>query len=292
MEKIIAFGKISKGCKGCFSNNLVILRFDLGAGIGLPNICNMNCTNCFDKHLIAPKYNIPPEWAITDENKTGMIKYVKSETIGKNTRDVRYTFSGSSSEPLLYVEAIEKLLRFLRFELESKTKIEGYAKIYSNGTLLNDELLENLASYKMNELRINVSASNFSEKIYQKVKLATQYIPNVTIEVPMHPLWEEQLKNMIDRLDDLGVKHLDLCQLKVRTEYGLYSLRELAKIYKTDVAGNYIVFKTPELAERLIDHYNSTPRNCSLIYCNETVLRIQENTFVKNVFKHNLTFGD
>ena len=94
----------------------------------------------------------------------------------------------------------------------------GWAKVYTNGTLLNLDNILKLRDFGFDEVRIHPGATNFSEEVYDNMRLAVKHIPTVTVETPSWPPHREKLFEMLPIIEDIGVKHLDVCQIEIASK--------------------------------------------------------------------------
>ena len=136
-----------------------------------------------------------------------------------------YEFSGVC-EPLLYLPVLEEWMRFLRGVVDPFMGTKGWAKVYTNGTLLNLENILKLQALGFDEVRVHPGATSFSEAVYQNMRLAVKHIPVVTVETPSWPAHREKLIEMLPVIEDIGIKHLDICQIEITSK------RQLEKIEK------------------------------------------------------------
>jgi pyruvate formate-lyase activating enzyme-like uncharacterized protein len=106
-------------------------------------------------------------------------------------------------------------MRFLRGEVDPLMRTRGWAKIYTNGTLLNLDNITRLKEMGFDEVRIHPGASHFSSEVYANIKSAVKHIPTVTVETPAWPPHREKLFEMLPIIQEMGVKHLDICQIEL-----------------------------------------------------------------------------
>jgi pyruvate formate-lyase activating enzyme-like uncharacterized protein len=209
-------GEVSAGCRMCFSayENFFNWQLQLGEDVGLPNVCQFDCAPCFPYNVkqVSNQYTVPSDWEIKWEWK----EKIKNWYNGKRRLDfLLYTFTGSESEPLFYLPCIEQFMDFYINEIEAIDNRRGYSKVYTNGVLLNDENIRRLKDARIDELRVNVSASGFSKDVYKNMKNAVKHIPVMTVEVPLWPYYRKGLFEMLPIINDIGVKHLDLCVVEI-----------------------------------------------------------------------------
>lgn len=124
--------------------------------------------------------------------------------------------SYSGGEPLLYLPKIIDIATYV--SIHNPT---AYQWIYTNGLLLNEENLRVLKDLNIQEVRVHLGATNFSEEVMEHMKLAVKYIPSVNVETPAVPSAKEHLlgKGKIHRLEEIGVKQINLGELMVRCAF-------------------------------------------------------------------------
>ena len=207
---------ISPGCYGCFHSDAYYCGFMLGRDVGLPDVCNRDCVYCFEPHEVRQTPIVPNGWRISEEWKDSIKKHLIEEKL-RITTDCKmqyYEFSGVC-EPLLYLPVLEELMRFLRDVVDPFMGTRGWAKVYTNGTLLNRDNILKLKDLGFDEVRIHPGATNFSQEVYENMKLAVKHIPTVTVETPSWPPHRKKLFEMLPIIEDIGVKHLDICQIEI-----------------------------------------------------------------------------
>jgi pyruvate formate-lyase activating enzyme-like uncharacterized protein len=216
---------VSPGCYPCFYSDACTCGPILSWDIGLPEVCNRDCVYCFKPHPVQEHYSVPNEWKLAEEWKAGTIRYVMEEKqrIISDCKMQYYNFTGIC-EPLLYFPVLEAMMNFFRNVIDPLMDVKGWAKIYTNGTLLNRENILKLKDLGFDEVRVHPGATNFSKEVYDNMRLAARYIPTVTVETPSWPPHRGKLFEMLPVLEDIGVKHLDICQVEI------FSKKQLEKI--------------------------------------------------------------
>jgi pyruvate formate-lyase activating enzyme-like uncharacterized protein len=120
-----------------------------------------------------------------------------------------FEFQGASfsgGEPLLRFE--ETLAWIARIKQELGTGF--YVWLYTNGDLIDERKLRALQEAGLDEIRINIAARDYE---LRPVRLAREFMPTVTVEIPALPEDEELLQARILDLARLGLDHLNLHQL-------------------------------------------------------------------------------
>lgn len=114
----------------------------------------------------------------------------------------------SGGEPLLTPE------RTVAFARAVKRRLGGgvYLWLYTNGILATDEALRQVADAGVDEVRFDLAATGYR---LDAVARACAIVPRVTVEIPAIPEDEETVAGLLPRLRDLGVRHLNLHQLRL-----------------------------------------------------------------------------
>jgi len=168
--------------------------------------------------------------------------------------------SFSGGEPFLTFELMLEYLKAVRKKCDSSI----YIWAYTNGALVNEEMLKELKAEGLNELRLDIGAFDYSLK---KTELAARIIDTVTIEIPMVPDHYELVKGLVRPIKDIGVKHLNLHQLRTNP-YNLSKMVE--RDYKFLHGRKVMVFQSELFALKVLLHslkIGGVPVNyCSFIF--------------------------
>ncbi len=159
--------RFPKGCKSClFGTGLSAVR--------KTNKCNAKCPFCYDYGVLDC---IPPigegMWEI------GGTKFYEKDiplllSIQKKPTGIAYVYL----EPFMEIEIYEHMIQLFH-------EAGIYQHMYTNGIRATEASLKMLADAGLNELRFNLGASNCSDQVIEKIRMAKQYIPMVGIETPM-----------------------------------------------------------------------------------------------------------
>jgi pyruvate formate-lyase activating enzyme-like uncharacterized protein len=207
---------VSPGCYGCFYPDAYHHGFILGKDLGLPNVCNKDCVYCFEPHVVHQSAVFPDGFKMGEGWRDIMAANLEEEK-QKITTDCKmqyYEFTGIC-EPLLYLPVIEELMGFYRNIVDPFMGTKGWAKLYTNGILLNLDNILKLKDAGFDEVRVHLGATNFSAEVYNNLKRAVKLIPVVTIETPAWPPHTNKLFEMLPIIQEIGVKHLNICQIEV-----------------------------------------------------------------------------
>ena len=92
--------------------------------------------------------------------------------------------------------------------------------MYTNGTLVTADHLHELKAAGLNEIRFDISAVDYD---LAKPELAAGIIDCVTVEIPAIPEDAERLKNLLPQMAAVGIRHLNLHQLRL-TPFNAHNL--------------------------------------------------------------------
>jgi pyruvate formate-lyase activating enzyme-like uncharacterized protein len=173
----------------------------------------------------------------------------------------RFQFKGvsfSGGEPLL---VFDRTLDFIR-NVRQKCDPDIYIWMYTNGILASDEKFRLLADAGLNEIRFDLGAVNYNPKV---LKNASQFIENVTVEIPAVPEDKDMLFAVLPRLCEYGVTNLNLHQLRLTT----YNSANLLKNNYTYLHGEQpTVIESEITALEVIDFVIENNLSIGVNYCN------------------------
>ncbi len=132
----------------------------------------------------------------------------------------RFGFTGASisgGEPLLTPERSLAFVRAIKDYFGSAMHVW----LYTNGTLATVDILTQLRDAGLDEIRFDIGATDYNlEPLQRSVGL----IPTVTVEIPAIPEEKERMKGLLGELQDKGVQHLNLHQLRL-TPFNYHKLQ-------------------------------------------------------------------
>lgn len=199
---ITHIGKISPGCSTCFYRSPTS-TFAVYTGCE----CNVECGYCYyDKNRNDVNWNIP------DKIANNLADYY-AMALSPNV-DVLEISYNSWGETLQYMHVLEEASKITK-KLEYSRGHRIYNHLYTNGILATHDVLERLKQFGVIELRFHVSASNFSNKVFEHMKDAKRMGFVVTVEEPSLPENKEKILQHLPLFQEIGVKHLDLVECQV-----------------------------------------------------------------------------
>lgn len=178
-------GERSPGCIACGK--------DLGCTIRITDKCNRQCFFCFNGERMG--FQMP--------SLSEIDAYIVNCMSIKKVR----AFAVSGGEPLLYPRLVIDAFRIARQRIGA----ECHYRLYTNGDYLTDKLISELARNGVDELRLSIKPENDIRDEFIRNLCVT--FPSVWIEIPAIPGNLRELKQLIDKLDAIGVKGLNLIEM-------------------------------------------------------------------------------
>ena len=273
-------GKLSPGCYSCFAP-IPVWGVRLGEDAGLPNVCNCNCVHCFRDRRVQNNYEPPRDWTLPSKTRDAILSYFLPFQQKERIRAL-YTFSGIA-EPLFYLPVIRQYMKYLREVIEQQVaNISGWAKLYTNGTLLTEDVAREMKEMGIQEVRVNPSASGFADQVYRNIEAAARILPVVSVEVPSWPPYRKQLLDMLPILHAIGVNHLNICQVEIMTQEGLRRISQAlpdAEVYP----GYWIMLDDKGLVEEIMSEVSARQYSYSVMDCNAFVKQVYANACFKQL---------
>ncbi|MEC9493207.1 radical SAM protein [Flexistipes sp.] len=182
---------LSKACIECKKGNKSITFFYSLA-------CNRDCYFCSNKNQESYDYYVHNQRDILSE--LDQIKNI--ETL----RAVAVT----GGEPLLDTEKLFHILS----SVNKKCPV-AHTRLYTNGDLIDYNILENLQRNNLNEIRFSVKPDEngkLDESKIHKIILAKKYIPEVVVEMPVIPGSLYEMRNLLDVLNKNEITGVNLLE--------------------------------------------------------------------------------
>lgn len=244
-------GPLSAGCRECASGRWSCLF--------LTSACTANCFFC-PQDRQSNTSGLPLAEGIHFDNPFDYSAFVK-----------RFGFWGvsiSGGEPLLEIQDTFAYLK----QAKSGTGGRGYLWLYTNGDLLTRDIAHRLANIGLDEIRFNIAARGYDLK---PLKIAVTAIPTVTVEIPAVPRDVKTVKQLIQPMYKMGVKHLNLHQLTTTEfNYRKYLSRLYTFLHEVSIPVLESEFAALEIMKYAVEHNIRLPIN----YCSSSYKRrIQES---------------
>lgn len=162
--------------------------------------CTKNCYFCFNA-------NQPHFEHFQAHRRDIVLELEQAHAAGAKYRCLAVT----GGEPLLNEDAVVAFYHRAR-ELYPA----AHTRLYTNGELLNDANLKQLADAGLREIRFSVKPQDFDsgqERVFAAMGRAVAMLPDVVIEMPVIPGSIGEMRDTIRRADDIGVRGMNLLEL-------------------------------------------------------------------------------
>ncbi|MFB0519856.1 MAG: radical SAM protein [Desulfatiglandales bacterium] len=229
---------LSPGCQLCARGKWSCLFIN--------GICNARCFYC------------PTAQPSRGEPTTNTIRFPSPDDYLDYIEKLKFTgVSISGGEPFLTFD------RTIRFVSTIKRRFGNgiYLWLYTNGITVTRDKLKALTDAGLDEIRFNISANHYE---VDKVKLAVDLVETVTVEVPAIPEDYELLKSTMTRLEEIGVRFLNLHQLRC-TPYNRDNL--IRRGYTLLHGPKATVMESELTALRLLRHASEQDIRLPVNYC-------------------------
>lgn len=282
IEKLKSYGAIvSNNGKSVCLNHISPACVDCRTGVGsatyiLTLDCNRDCFFCTNKNQ--ENYD-------TSKNKVNDIYEEFKEDLNYYKKMSSVAITGG--EPLLYPDKCVEFIKKVK-----KASKDTQVRIYTNGDLINEEILKDLKNSGLNEIRFGLKPDdkgNIADSIIEKIKLSIKYIERTMIEMPVFPNTLEKMKDLMVILDSIGVYSVNILEF-------LYPFVHSDKYAKN----NYIVAYRPYNILYDYSYAGGLPISGSetdclklLLFCCEKSLKMGvhycslENKLTAQVYAHN-----
>lgn len=260
---------ISPACRACKKGERTLTSI-----ISLK--CHKNCYFCFN-----PNQENYGTFRIKDHDPIGEL----NERLLKGERFDHIALTGG--EPLLHPK---KTAQFFAFVHENSRNT--YTRLYTAGDLLTEEILQDLKDARLDEIRFSVKqeeSDGEKEKLFSLMKLAKQYIPFVVVEMPVIPGTLEKMKELLHRLEEIGVQGINLLEFCFPMHNAEEFQRRGFKLkfppyetyYNYWYAGGLAVHKSEEECLKLLQYANEQQLKLGVHYCS------LENKHTGQLYKQN-----
>ena len=233
-------GPLSLGCTIC------------GEGGWACNFINTLCTrNCYycpqDRHIKEEGKSYIDGIELRDpDDYVNFVKTFRIRGVG---------FSGG--EPLLVFYKLLPVIKTIRKEFGAGV----YLWMYTNGDLINRDVLLQLQLAGLDEIRFDLSARGYD---LTPVQLAKGYIPTVTIEIPAIPEDFDRVSSLLVKMQELGIEFLNLHQLFVsKYNYKILQRRQYHFLHQPGIP----VFESEICALKLLLYAREQQLSLPVNYC-------------------------
>jgi len=245
--------KLSQGCYACKTGSWICIYIGVS--------CNLQCLVCPQTSRHTEKEFI---WANGGANDIHSMEDLR-RVLDRNKRITGISFSGG--EPFIYLKDVKEWLQFIN---ENYSDLNLYKWIYTNGTKVTKEGCLELRKLGLNEIRFDLAATNYSDKIIKKIEYCKKIFDKVCVEVPVEPWKTDKLIEVLPKLDQIGLDYLNLHELSIcvdnreRLITGGYIDEKL--IYNSNAGQHYLpsIIDTYRIIEYIEEnHLNIIYNDCS-----------------------------
>lgn len=239
----VSTGSLIKGCKIC--TQMKSTTFILGYR------CNTKCAFCFANSYISSTYKEDEKY-----NREACLKefYRRKDEIDG--------IGLTGGETLLYLPEIEYCTSKIK-----KAKPSIYFWLYTNGIEADYRNLSIIRELGISEIRFNLAATDYSDKVLKKLKMARDIFDYVAVEVPSYPKQKSELIGCLERLDYYGIDQLNLQELLI-TDSNIEMLE--GEGYQSGIMflKKYFLYGSRKLTYEVIEYcidksYSFTINDCS-----------------------------
>ena len=233
---IVGNKELSKGCQCCKNGSWLCIIIGTN--------CNLNCNFC--KRTEGQKIgDYPKGFGVMQGHETTIERLDVLMQNFNLYKGVSYT----GGEPLMYIDRILEWSNHI-----NKNYPQIYQWIYTNGTLATENKFQLLVNSGIKEIRFNLAATNYSEKILQNMKIARNIFPVITVEVPVINSQFIKFKSVLNELDNIGIDHINLHNLLIHEEM---------RIEDTFTSSTLLVYDM--LKEISQGNYNFNAHDCTML---------------------------
>lgn len=183
---------------------------DTFAAIIVPTIgCNLRCSYCFQPHMHHAK-------DVGSDNSEDVVTFIKSKLTNNNFNNLHVRWFGG--EPLQAIHKIENISSQLIRECE-EMEINYSADIVTNGTLLNQDIIEKLVNCKVEDVQITFDGGriehnkkrrgpdfrNSYDLILKNLVLVTKYM-RANVRVHVAPYNIDTIPYLLEDMVALGLE--------------------------------------------------------------------------------------
>ena len=154
--------------------------------------CNRDCFFCTNKNQADYAAGVNKVYDIISEFKTHLGYYKKMKSVGI-----------TGGEPLLYPD---KCIEFLKEVKKADKTIQ--TRIYTNGDLVTEEILQSLKDAGLDEIRFGLKPDEngkVDQKSLDNLALAVKYIKRTMVEMPLTLGKVKEMKELMITLDKIGI---------------------------------------------------------------------------------------
>ena len=230
--------KLPTGCQYCIKGEKLVLF--------ITGLCGENCFYCPVSENRKEKDVI-----YANEKRISSIEEAIEEAKICGSKGVGIT----GGAPLQNINRTCEYLKALKNEFGSNF----HAHLYTTPKYIDENTLKALKDSGLDEIRIHfTNLSNISDKDMDILKLCMKYIGDVGVELPAIPNNELKIINLAEKLNNIGVKFLNLNEL----EYSETNYEKLIKLgFKEKNEYSSSMVGSEETAQKVINHFKNDKDN-------------------------------
>jgi uncharacterized protein len=236
-------GKLSKACKACIDGKW--------ACIYLTNHCTRNCFFCPQPNHKNPPHLIPYAENFKFSDIDQVLLYLEKLDI--------QSVSFSGGEPLLRQDLLLSYISAIR-QAFGRTM---YIWLNTNGDLVDNAIMKDLANAGLDEIRIDLGASHYR---LDPVETALEHDVIVSVETPAIPEDIEHFKNILVPLKQMGLNHVILNQIYMNQ----HNYKSLSRHpYHAVGTTPPVIFESEMMALELVKYTIEQEIDLPLLYCSD-----------------------
>ena len=185
-ERTLYTRRLPPGCRGCLGGK--------GTNLYVTGLCTRDCFFCFNEKPRKDELVVHGIKVREPEEAREIVERYHLRSVGL-----------SGGEPLLFPDRVLRIVKALR-AMPVRVRID----LYTNGDRVDEKILLGLKKAGVDSLRFNLAANGYDTG---PVELSLKHFPGTTVEVPVVPSEMEKQRDMVLRLDSLGVPFLNIHEL-------------------------------------------------------------------------------
>ena len=191
--KSVFINKISSACIAC--------QTGVGSATFFTSLkCNRDCFYCLNPNQEEYEY-------YRDHVSDTVAELETAREHGQKALHLALT----GGEPLLYKQ---EAINF--FSSAKKNFPDAYTRLYTSGDFVDEEILAALKEVQLDEIRFSIRMQDLERGnnfVFERIKMAKDMIPQVMVEMPILPGTLDTMKDVLVKLDDLGLYSINLLEL-------------------------------------------------------------------------------
>jgi uncharacterized protein len=191
-DKSIYSNRISPSCESC--------RIGVSSSTFFVSLkCHRDCFFCFNPNQ--------QDYEYYREHTRDTI--TELDDLKKSNHSIKH-LALTGGEPLLYKEETYRFFEYARQQFPA-----AHTRLYTCGDHIDIETLERLQASGLDEIRFSIRMHDLAKgqmRTFDNIALAMKYIPAVMVEMPVLPNTLEEMKQILLRLDSLGIYGINLLE--------------------------------------------------------------------------------